>query len=1077
MDRTDGTATRVETAGMSTEGQSRQKTIERLGAILERMSERLGGAGAVEISPRPNLCRPPREPTIAERESLAWWPTVHWPGAALSAPAGNGSWSLEAEDRAVVAISVLGLEGPALEQAIALVVEQQRRSRGFAPVFLFDATDHRCFRRHGYISEYFPRGVYGPEHAAAFHEKLLLVLRKWKPGVLVDLGPKGSLDERLRDIAIPELALHLDRVRSGGGAPFVVTPAAPKSAPARRPGPNDRALRHIQFLVARLRLGFETEALAELRTYVDGPVAQAVRSEAAWAMALWQLNKAGPASGAAAYEALLALDAAAPDRAEKSDYAVLLVEAFIRMGRIAEAKAACLQAWGRDQSADIALAMANVIASEPNEPGDAESAEKLRLTWMDRAFGNGTRATLSKRDVSSPLTLDNIRFEVTPLCGKLPLVSIIMPAYNASEHLATAIESALSQSWRSIELLVIDDASTDGTAEMVRQAAVRDTRIRLITNSRNMGTGYSRSLALAHARGMFVTGQDADDWAHPKKVEVQALHLLSDPNCIANLSEHVRATTDLVFSRRARPGQYLAPNYSSLMFRRDEIIRSVGFWDNVRFAEDAEYIARIERVFGRKAVPRLKTGPLLVARLHERQHTSATVSGYNGFNYGARAEYAEAYAYWHANAADEEALRLTFPLERRPFPVPLVMTAPDREAVHHFDVVVASDFRMQGGSTNSCVEEVKAQRNAGLRTGLMHIPRYDHIPTRLIASKIRELIDGDRVHLLTYGDRVVADLVIFRWPPALANRPAFLPEVGAGNLRIILNQAPQRRRDDETELYDLETVDERAAEIFGKRGVWAPIGPEARLALTNGAVDVSPTDWVNVLDLEEWSLRSVRPSNTKPVIGRHARDHADKWPETAERLLRAYPDSPDIAVSILGGAGVPRTILGALPKNWIVAEFDEIDPREYLRTLDVFVYYPHSQWIEAFGRVIFEAMAVGVPLVLPGTFRHTFGRAALYADIEDTQEAVKRLLTDDRLYRDQVRRARRFVEERFGHDAHIQRLSAFVRKLKRKPRQSGNGRARRRAGARGVHRDCDAEVRERHEVPTEAAKPAWESGR
>lgn len=1064
---------------MLTHGKNQQKTIERLRTMLDRMSERLGGAGAVEISPLPSLCRPPCEPTLAEGESRAWWPTVRWPDAALSAPAGNASSPLQGEEPTVVAISALGLEEHALEQAIALVVEQQRRAGAFAPVFLFDATDQRRFRQHGYASEYFPKEAYGPEHAAAFHERLLLVLRKWNPSVLIDLGPKEYLDERLRDIAIPELVLHLDRVRSGGGAALAVTGAAPpRSAPAaRRPGPNDRALRHIQFLVARLRLGFEAEALAELRTYVEGPVAPAVRGEAAWAMALWQLNKAGPTSAPVAYQALLALGAAAPDRAEKSDYAVLLVEALIRMGRTAEAKAACLQAWERGQSADIALTMANVIASEANELDEAESADKLRLTWMDRAFGNGTRATLSKRDVNSPLTLDNIKFDVTPLCGELPLVSVIMPAYNAGEHLATAIESALSQSWRNIELLVIDDASTDGTAEKVRQAAEHDPRIRLITNDRNMGTGFSRSLALAHARGMFVTGQDADDWAHPKKVEVQALHLLSDLNCVANLSEHVRATTDLVFSRRARPGQYLAPNYSSLMLRRDEIIRSVGFWDNVRFAEDAEYIARIERVFGRGAVPRLKTGPLLVARLHEQQHTSATVSGYNGFNYGARAEYAEAYGHWHANAADEEALRLTFPLERRPFPAPLVMTTPDREAVHHLDVVVASDFRMQGGSTNSCVEEIKAQRNAGLRTGLMHIPRYDHNPTRPIASRIRELIDGDRVHLLTYGDRVVADLVIFRWPPALANRPAFLPDVRARNLRIILNQAPQRRRDDETQLYDLEEVDERAAQLFGKKGVWAPIGPAARLALTDGAVDVSPTDWVNVLDLEEWSLRPIRPSNPKPVIGRHARDHADKWPETAERLLRAYPDSPDIEVSILGGGGVPRAILGTLPKNWIVAEFDEIDPREYLRTLDVFVYYPHSQWIEAFGRVIFEAMAVGVPLVLPGTFRHTFGRAALYADIEDTQDTVKRLLADDRLYREQVRRARRFVEERFGHDAHIQRLSAFVQKLKRKQRQSGNGRARRRAGARGGHRDCDAEVRERHEVPTETAKPAWESGR
>ena len=102
-----------------------------------------------------------------------------------------------------------------------------------------------------------------------------------------------------------------------------------------------------------------------------------------------------------------------------------------------------------------------------------------------------------------------------------------------------------------------------------------------------------------------------------------------------------------------------------------------------------------------------------------------------------------------------------------------------------FDVVIATDFRVPGGTNHSTIQEIKAQSNVGLCTGLMHIPRYENLPTRPMLPNYRELVDGEHVQVLTFGDEIDTDLVIFRWPPALAHRPTFLPNVQSDNVRIV----------------------------------------------------------------------------------------------------------------------------------------------------------------------------------------------------------------------------------------------------------------------------------------------------
>src|SRR5699024_11712161 len=97
--------------------------------------------------------------------------------------------------------------------------------------------------------------------------------------------------------------------------------------------------------------------------------------------------------------------------------------------------------------------------------------------------------------------------------------------------------------------------------------------------------------------------------------------------------------------------------------------------------------------------------------------------------------------------------------------------------------------------------------------------------------------------------------------------------------------------------------------------------------------------------------------------------------------------------------------MAELPDNWHVYPFGTKKPRDFLKSLDFFVYYTHPDWVEAFGRVIFEAMATGVPVIIPPLYKELFGEAAIYAEPEDVQETVEHLMQDPELYDAQVKKA------------------------------------------------------------------------
>ncbi len=109
-----------------------------------------------------------------------------------------------------------------------------------------------------------------------------------------------------------------------------------------------------------------------------------------------------------------------------------------------------------------------------------------------------------------------------------PLVSIIMPSYNAERYIAQSIESVLAQTYQNWELLITDDGSTDKSVEIIRNYCNNDNRINLLVSDKNQGIAKTRNLSIARAKGRFVAFLDNDDLWLPEKLERQVGFMLDN---------------------------------------------------------------------------------------------------------------------------------------------------------------------------------------------------------------------------------------------------------------------------------------------------------------------------------------------------------------------------------------------------------------------------------------------------------------------------------------------------------------------------------------------------------------------
>lgn len=254
-----------------------------------------------------------------------------------------------------------------------------------------------------------------------------------------------------------------------------------------------------------------------------------------------------------------------------------------------------------------------------------------------------------------------------------PLISVIMCAYNAQTTIEMAARSILRQSWGPLELLIVDDCSTDGTAKIALRLAKEDPRVKVHLNAANVGPYVGRNLALDHAKGQYITCHDSDDWAHPERLEKQ-LEFLHREQLVGTMSGMLRMRMDGHFvrpttAREGRSDGWLRPASVSALFERKAFDASLQYWDSVRFGADSELLRRADLAFRK----RMRSNPIvsMICLEHANSLTNHPVTGVsekNGLS-EARKFYADGYKSWHA-ATCLSCRKMQFPLHQRPFKAP-----------------------------------------------------------------------------------------------------------------------------------------------------------------------------------------------------------------------------------------------------------------------------------------------------------------------------------------------------------------------------------------------------------------------
>jgi glycosyltransferase involved in cell wall biosynthesis len=244
------------------------------------------------------------------------------------------------------------------------------------------------------------------------------------------------------------------------------------------------------------------------------------------------------------------------------------------------------------------------------------------------------------------LSVNNLTSSKLKFISFKPLVSIIVTTFNSKRFIENCLYSLINQTYSNIEIIVIDDASSDDTENIVRKLMKKDKRIKYYKLNYNVGTYAAKNFAINYANGEFVTCHDSDDFAHPQKIEKQVRPLIRYPWLIFTVSYWVRLTDKGIFyARQTYPLLRLNPN--SVMFRKDIVINKVGLWDYVKIGADSEFYYRLKITFGRFRMFKIKK-PLTIGSYSKN---SLTANKSFGFKSGAipkvRYDYWESWMKWH----------------------------------------------------------------------------------------------------------------------------------------------------------------------------------------------------------------------------------------------------------------------------------------------------------------------------------------------------------------------------------------------------------------------------------------------
>lgn len=209
-----------------------------------------------------------------------------------------------------------------------------------------------------------------------------------------------------------------------------------------------------------------------------------------------------------------------------------------------------------------------------------------------------------------------------------PMISVVIPTYNRQDYILESIRTVQAQTYANIEILVVDDCSTDNTLDVLKTVA--DERLRILQLPRNSGGGAARNFGIDGAKGEYIAFLDSDDIWLPAKLDIQMQRLLAahDQKVIVytNIIEDRDGIETPVINAPIKPGQnaceYLFLNWgkafiqTSSWLMRADVARAIRFDDGLRLHQDWDFLIRSEiKGVGLLAVEE----PLTVWRVDDRK--------------------------------------------------------------------------------------------------------------------------------------------------------------------------------------------------------------------------------------------------------------------------------------------------------------------------------------------------------------------------------------------------------------------------------------------------------------------------
>jgi len=179
-----------------------------------------------------------------------------------------------------------------------------------------------------------------------------------------------------------------------------------------------------------------------------------------------------------------------------------------------------------------------------------------------------------------------------------PKVSIILPTYNGQQFIEKSIESCIDQTHQNIELIIVDDASTDQTAEIIRRYGERDTRIKVITNKKNKKLPGSLNVGHRASSGDLITWTSDDNFFRNDAIENMANYLKTHSDVGMVYCDYwvIDSKEEIVKAVRV-PSIEMLSNYNCIgacfMYRKETHKRTGSYSSNVLYAEDYDYWLRI----------------------------------------------------------------------------------------------------------------------------------------------------------------------------------------------------------------------------------------------------------------------------------------------------------------------------------------------------------------------------------------------------------------------------------------------------------------------------------------------------